>query len=81
MKLAYADGRKYVADPRYMKAQVKELLSDEYTAKRRALIGEQAIMLGPAIRSAAVRYICVRQTAKAIWFRISKAIFRALAAA
>ena len=29
MKLAYADGRKYVADPRYRKAQVKELLSDE----------------------------------------------------
>ena len=47
MKLAYADGRKYVADPRYMKAQVKELLSDEYTAKRRALIGEQAIMPRP----------------------------------
>lgn len=47
MKLAYADGRKYVADPRYMKAQVKELLSDEYTAKRRALIGEQAIMPEP----------------------------------
>ena len=42
-----ADGRKYVADPRYMKAQVKELLSDEYTAKRRALIGEQAIMPRP----------------------------------
>ena len=49
MKLAYADGRKYVADPRYMKAQVKELLSDEYTAKRRALIGEQAIMPRPGI--------------------------------
>ena len=47
MKLAYADGRKYVADPRYMKAQVKELLSDEYTAQRRALIGEEAIMPQP----------------------------------
>lgn len=47
MKLAYADGRKYVADPRYMKAQVKELLSEEYTAERRALIGEEAIMPQP----------------------------------
>ena len=47
MKLAYADGRKYVADPRYMKAQVKQLLSDEYTAQRRALIGEEAIMPQP----------------------------------
>ena len=47
MKLAYADGRKYVADPRYMKAQVEELLSEEYTAQRRALIGEEAIMPRP----------------------------------
>ena len=47
MKLAYADGSKYVADPRYMKAQVKELLSDEYTAQRRALIGEQALLPQP----------------------------------
>lgn len=47
MKLAYADGRKYVADPRYMKAQVEELLSDEYTAQRRALIGDEAIMPKP----------------------------------
>ncbi len=47
MKLAYADGRKYIADPRYMKARVAELLSDEYTAERRALIGDKAIMPKP----------------------------------
>lgn len=47
MKLAYADGRKYVADPRYMKAQVAQLLADEYTAKRRALIGHDALLPEP----------------------------------
>lgn len=43
MKLAFADGMKYIADPRYMKVKTEELLSEEYTAQRRALIGEQAL--------------------------------------
>ncbi len=43
MKLAFADGMHYIADPRYMKTKVEELLSDEYAAERRKLIGEQAI--------------------------------------
>ena len=43
MKLAFADGMKYIADPRYMQTKVEELLSDEYTAERRALNGEQAL--------------------------------------
>lgn len=43
MKLAFADGKRYVADPRYMKVSVEQLLSEEYAAKRRALIGEKAL--------------------------------------
>lgn len=44
MKLAFADGMKYIADPRYMKTRTEELLSEEYTAQRRALISEQALL-------------------------------------
>lgn len=43
MKLAFADGMHYIADPRYMQTKVEALLSDAYTAQRRALIGEQAL--------------------------------------
>ena len=43
MKLAFADGNRYVADLDYMKAPVETLLSDEYADGRRALIGEQAL--------------------------------------
>lgn len=43
MKLAFADGMHYIADPRYMQTRVEELLSDDYAAQRRALIGETAL--------------------------------------
>lgn len=43
MKLAFADGMHYIADPRYMQTRVEELLSDEYAAVRRQLIGETAL--------------------------------------
>lgn len=43
MKLAFADGMHYIADPRYMQTRVEELLSDAYAAQRRALIGETAM--------------------------------------
>jgi gamma-glutamyltranspeptidase / glutathione hydrolase len=39
MKLAYADVRRYAADPRSYDAPVKELLSKEYARQRFALIG------------------------------------------
>lgn len=42
MKLAFADGQKYVADPKAMSVTVEELLSEEYAAKRRLLIGDEA---------------------------------------
>lgn len=43
LKLAYADGRKYVTDSKYMKVSVEEMLSDAYTKSRRHLIGEEAL--------------------------------------
>ena len=43
IKLAFADTRTYVADPRYMRTRVEDLLSEEYTARRRALIGDRAL--------------------------------------
>ena len=43
MKLAFIDAKTYVADPRYMRTQVSDLLSDRYAARRRALIGQTAL--------------------------------------
>ena len=43
IKLAFADTKTYVADPRYMKTQVSELLDPGYLAGRRALISERAL--------------------------------------
>lgn len=43
MKLAFADGRHYVADETSMHITVTELLSENYAAKRRSLIGYTAI--------------------------------------
>lgn len=44
VKLAFADTKTYVADPRYMKTKVSELLDPAYLAKRRALISDRALM-------------------------------------
>lgn len=44
IKLAYADAKEYVADPRFMKTTSEKMLSKEYAAKRRALITEKALM-------------------------------------
>ncbi|NPV43313.1 MAG: gamma-glutamyltransferase [Firmicutes bacterium] len=44
IKLAFADAQKYIADPRYMKVSVEELLSPKYAEKRRKLIGEEALI-------------------------------------
>jgi gamma-glutamyltranspeptidase / glutathione hydrolase len=42
IKLAFADGLQYIADPRQMRVTVAELLAEDYAAERRALIGETA---------------------------------------
>jgi gamma-glutamyltranspeptidase/glutathione hydrolase len=42
MKLAFAEGRRKVADPRYMTADVEEMLSGAHAEKMRSFIGERA---------------------------------------
>ncbi|TDB49945.1 gamma-glutamyltransferase family protein [Bacillus sp. CBEL-1] len=42
MKLAFADGKKFITDSKYMKVAVEDLLNDQYADERRALIGEHA---------------------------------------
>lgn len=44
VKLAFADAKKYVADPRTMRTRVSDMLSAPYAAGRRALISERALM-------------------------------------
>ncbi|HET7578293.1 MAG TPA: gamma-glutamyltransferase family protein [Bacillales bacterium] len=43
LKLAFADGKKYIADSRHMSENIEGLLSDTYTDARRQLIGENAL--------------------------------------
>lgn len=47
LKLAFADAKTYVADPRCMKTKVEDMLSERYAAQRRALIGERALLPEP----------------------------------
>ncbi len=47
IKLAFSDCRKYVTDPRHMTIKVEDLLSDSFAAKRRDLIGKQALHPAP----------------------------------
>lgn len=59
MKLAYTDGKRYVADPEYMRVTAKELLSKEYAARRRSLIGEEALTPEPGDpRGSGTVYLC-----------------------
>ncbi|MCR4818404.1 MAG: gamma-glutamyltransferase family protein [Fretibacterium sp.] len=43
MKLAFADVRTFVADPRFMTCRTEDLLSETYAEERRALIGHEAL--------------------------------------
>ncbi|WP_172899675.1 gamma-glutamyltransferase family protein [Effusibacillus lacus] len=43
IKLAFADGKKYITDPRKMSVRVEDLLSDAYAEERRRLIGKEAL--------------------------------------
>jgi gamma-glutamyltranspeptidase/glutathione hydrolase len=47
IKLAFADGEKYIADPARSDVPVKELLSDAYADERRRLIGRTALTPEP----------------------------------
>ena len=42
-KLAFVDTKKFVADPRYMRTKVSDMLSDRYAGVRRALITDRAV--------------------------------------
>lgn len=43
IKLAFADGQKYITDPTKMTVRVEDLLSDAYADERRNLIGHSAL--------------------------------------
>jgi gamma-glutamyltranspeptidase/glutathione hydrolase len=47
IKLAFADGRKYITDARKMRVKVEDLLSDAFAAERRRLIGNEALQPAP----------------------------------
>jgi len=47
MKLAFADGLKYITQPDKMSVTLEQLLSEEYAERRRALIGEEALQPEP----------------------------------
>lgn len=42
IKLAFADGKRWIADPRFREVPVRELLSDAYADERRKQIGKRA---------------------------------------
>ncbi|MEA4921121.1 MAG: gamma-glutamyltransferase family protein [Clostridiaceae bacterium] len=44
LKLAFADGQQYIADPKNMTVSVKDLLSTSYGIERSKLIGDKAVM-------------------------------------
>lgn len=58
IKVAYADVKAYVADPRAMKTKVADMLSDEYIAERRKLIGHEAILAEPGRPCGDTVYFC-----------------------
>ncbi|KXA98071.1 gamma-glutamyltransferase [candidate division MSBL1 archaeon SCGC-AAA259J03] len=43
LKLAFADGQKFITDPEYMNVNIDTLLSEDYSEKRREKIKEKAI--------------------------------------
>ena len=59
MKLGFADGLRYIADPRCMEVSPAELLDEGYLAKRRALICDTALEPEPGDpRSGGTVYLC-----------------------
>ncbi|WP_029215165.1 gamma-glutamyltransferase [Kallotenue papyrolyticum] len=47
MKLAFADAQRYIGDPEHVTVPTEQLLAKEYAARRRALIGAQALDPAP----------------------------------
>lgn len=48
MKLAFVDTQRFIADPERVSVSTNELLSKEFAARRRALIGQQALLPEPS---------------------------------
>jgi len=49
IKLAFADGKRYITDARHMDMRIEDLLSDAYATERRKLIGQQAAQPLPGV--------------------------------
>ena len=49
IKLAFADGQRYITERSKMTVRVEELLSDAFAAERRKLIGETALLPEPGV--------------------------------
>jgi gamma-glutamyltranspeptidase / glutathione hydrolase len=47
LKIAFADRNRYIADPKFAKVPVAELLSKDYAARRRQLIRADAVLNSP----------------------------------
>ena len=59
MKLAFADGMEYITDPRCMDIDPARLIERSYLERRRALIGERALMPEPGDpRGGGTVYLC-----------------------
>ena len=59
MKIGFTDGKMYIADPRYMKANVKYFLSEEYGKKRAKEIGAEARLPRPVdLNCGGTVYLC-----------------------
>jgi len=59
IKLAFADARQYVSDPRNMKVSVEQLLSEDFAAQRRKLITDKAQVYAHGIpRGSDTVYLC-----------------------
>ena len=59
MKMGYTDGKSYIADPRYMKADVNYFLSDDYGRKRAAEIVGKAVLPRPVdLNCGGTVYLC-----------------------
>ena len=44
LKLAFADGQRYIADPDYAEIPVEEMVSETYLKQRASLIGDRAVV-------------------------------------
>lgn len=66
MRLAFADARAYVADPRVRSVPIEELLSKEYAARRRSLID-------PARANPAIRHGTPVASSDTVYFSVADA--------